>query len=92
MSLGTKVKELRRARGLTQTALSDGIVTHGMLSRIERDDVTPSLETLLALADRLDVPPGFLLDPESDLLPAERARAMRTASAPRSGSSSGRCC
>lgn len=81
MSLGTKIRELRKAHGLTQTALSDGIVTHGMLSRIERDDVTPSLETLLALSDRLDVPPGFLLDPESDLLPAERARAMRTATA-----------
>lgn len=81
MSLGTKIRELRKAHGLTQTALSDGIVTHGMLSRIERDDVTPSLETLLALSDRLDVPPGFLLDPESDLLPAERARALRTATA-----------
>lgn len=79
MSLGTKVKGLRKARGLTQIALSDGIMTHGMLSRIEHDDVTPSLETLIALADRLEVPPGFLLDIENDLLPIERARALRTA-------------
>lgn len=75
MSLGSKVKNLRRMRGMTQSALADGIVTHGMLSRIEHDDATPSLETLCALAARLEVSPGFLLDPSDDLLPALRAHA-----------------
>ena len=38
MSLGSKIKNLRRMRGMTQSVLADGIVTHGMLSRIEHDD------------------------------------------------------
>lgn len=75
MSLGSKIKNLRRMRGMTQSVLADGIVTHGMLSRIEHDDATPSLETLCALAGRLEVSPGFLLDPADDLLPAVRAHA-----------------
>lgn len=75
MSLGSKLKAVRRMRGITQSALADGIVTHGMLSRIEHDDATPSLGTLCALAERLTVSPGFLLDADGDLLPALRARA-----------------
>ena len=43
MSLGSKMKSLRRLRGFTQATLADGIVTHGMLSRIEHDDAMPSL-------------------------------------------------
>ena len=77
MSLGSKMKALRRLRGFTQATLADGIVTHGMLSRIEHDDALPSLETLCALAERLEVSPGFLLDPADDLLPAVRAKAER---------------
>ena len=77
MSLGSKIKNLRRMRGMTQSVLADGNVTHGMLSRIEHDDATPSLETLCALAGRLEVSPGFLLDPADDLLPAVRAKADR---------------
>lgn len=77
MSLGSKIKNLRRMRGMTQSVLSDGVVTHGMLSRIEHDDATPSLETLCALAERLGVSPGFLLDPSDDLLPALRSQAER---------------
>ena len=77
MSLGSKIKNLRRMCGMTQSALSDGVVTHGMLSRIEHDDATPSLETLCALAARLEVSPGFLLDPSDDLLPALRNQAER---------------
>ncbi len=77
MSLGSKMKSLRRLRGFTQATLADGIVTHGMLSRIEHDDAMPSLETLLALAERLEVSPGFLLDPADDLLPAVRTQAER---------------
>ena len=52
MSLGSKMKSLRRLRGFTQATLAVGIVTHGMLSRIEHVDAMPSLETLLALAMR----------------------------------------
>lgn len=77
MSLGSKLKAIRRMHGMTQSALADGIVTHGMLSRIEHDDATPSLGTLCALAERLAVSPGFLLDAGSDLLPALRAHAEK---------------
>lgn len=73
MSVGTKIKALRLQRGMTQGVLADGIVTRGMLSRIEGGSATPSMATLSALAERLDVSPSFLLETGDDLLPAARA-------------------
>ncbi len=73
MSVGTKIKALRLQRGMTQGVLADGIVTRGMLSRIENGSANPSMASLSALAERLDVSPSFLLEAGDDLLPAERA-------------------
>lgn len=78
MSVGSKIKALRKKRGMTQKALADGIVTRGMLSRIESESALPSMHTLQMLAERLQVPPGFLLEAGEDLLPAERSRLAKT--------------
>ena len=78
MSVGTKIKALRKKRGMTQKELADGIVTRGMLSRIESDSALPSMQTLQMLAERLHISPGFLLEDGDDLLPAERQRIVQS--------------
>ncbi len=73
MSVGRKIQTLRKKRGITQNVLSENIVSRSMLSRIESGSAEPSMATLLAIAERLDVSPSFLLEEDEDLLPAERA-------------------
>ncbi len=57
--IGEKVRALRLSRGMTQKQLAGGQITRSMLSLIESGDASPSLGTLLYLADRLDVPAGY---------------------------------
>ena len=60
--LGAVARRVRESQGLTLTdvAATAGI-SAGMLSRLETGHVTPSLETLVALADALGVKPALLL-------------------------------
>jgi transcriptional regulator with XRE-family HTH domain len=60
--LGAVARRVREGQGLTLTdvATTAGI-SAGMLSRLETGHVTPSLETLVALADALGVKPALLL-------------------------------
>jgi transcriptional regulator with XRE-family HTH domain len=60
--LGAVARRVREGQGLTLTdvAAMAGI-SAGMLSRLETGHVTPSLETLVALADALGVKPALLL-------------------------------
>jgi transcriptional regulator with XRE-family HTH domain len=60
--LGSTARRVRESQGLTLTdvAASAGI-SAGMLSRLETGHVTPSLETLVALAGALGVRPALLL-------------------------------
>jgi len=60
--LGTVARRVRESQDLTLTdvAATAGI-SAGMLSRLETGHVTPSLETLVALADALGVRPALLL-------------------------------
>ncbi len=74
MSVGSKIKALRKKRGMTQKELADGIITRGMLSRIENESASPSMQSLQLLADRLNISPGFLLEDGEDIIPAERFR------------------
>ena len=62
--VGTQVRRRRRDRGLTLTQVSEATgLNVGYLSQVENDKASPSLETLAALADALDVPIAwFLLD------------------------------
>lgn len=74
MSIGSKIKALRKAQGMTQQELSAGIITRGMLSRIEGENATPSIQSLIALAEKLEVSPSFLLEEGEDISPAEQTR------------------
>lgn len=64
--VGRNVRRLRLERGvnLSDLASSAGI-SLAMLSRLEKSDVTPSLETLVALAEALGTSPALLLKDEA---------------------------
>jgi len=62
--VGTKLRELRRRRdlGVRELALRSGI-SHSAISLIERDRMSPSVDTLSAILDALGTTlPGFFSD------------------------------
>lgn len=71
MTLGQKVKALRKEKKWTQAELAGEEITRNMLSLIESDTTLPSLPTLKYLAGRLGVPAGYFLD---DATPYETYR------------------
>ena len=64
--IGTKIKDLRSAKMMTQQELAGDHITRNMLSRIENGFALPSRPSLLYIADRLSVTPGYLLASEAD--------------------------
>ena len=62
--IGTKLRAARQRRGLTldQVARSAGL-TKGFVSRLERDDVSPSVASLVSVCDALGLRVGDLFDP-----------------------------
>jgi transcriptional regulator with XRE-family HTH domain len=62
--VGAQIRRRRRDRSLTLAQVSEATgLNVGYLSQVENDKASPSLETLAALADALDVPIAwFLLD------------------------------
>ncbi|GEO27636.1 hypothetical protein AAC03nite_34210 [Alicyclobacillus acidoterrestris] len=60
--IGSKIKRLRIAKGLTQQQLIDGLFDRSYLSNIERGKIIPPVETLALLATRLEVPLSQLTD------------------------------
>jgi transcriptional regulator with XRE-family HTH domain len=67
--IGTKLKELRRRRdlGVRELAARSG-VSHSTISLIERDRMSPSIDTLSAVLDALGTTlPGFFSDLQSSL-------------------------
>ncbi|MEO8246720.1 MAG: helix-turn-helix domain-containing protein [Chloroflexota bacterium] len=65
--VGTQIRRRRADRSLTLAAVAARTgLNIGYLSQLENDKASPSLETLAALAEALDVPiTWFLLDPAS---------------------------
>lgn len=59
--IGEKIRKLRLYRKMTQAELAGDQITRNMLSRVENGAALPSLPTVWYLAERLDVPAGFLL-------------------------------
>ena len=70
-ALGERVRQLRIARGLTQTKLGAGRFSKEYVSQIERGRVRPNDAALEWLADRLEVPRRFL---ETGISSAEHER------------------
>jgi transcriptional regulator with XRE-family HTH domain len=64
LDLGGKVKSLRLKRGMTQNQLAEKVnVTASYISQLERNIITPSVDSLLILMEELQVDPGDFLSP-----------------------------
>ena len=70
-SMGERVRQLRIARGLTQTELAGERFSKEYVSQIERGKTRPTGETVEWLASRLGVDPSFL---ETGVSSSERER------------------
>lgn len=62
MTLGQKIKQLRRNNKMTQGELGKGLVTPSMISQIEADKASPSHKLLTELAERLGVTIQYFLE------------------------------
>lgn len=60
MTLGERIKKLRKEQGLTLVELAGSKITKGMLSLIENNKSNPSMDTLEYLADILGVSMSYL--------------------------------
>jgi len=57
IAIGASLKDMRESRGLNAKELAEGAgVSAAMISRIENGQVSPSISTLSALSEALDVP------------------------------------
>ncbi|MFZ3591778.1 tetratricopeptide repeat protein [Bacillus sp. DJP31] len=56
MSIGEKIRLYRLNKGLTQSELSNGIISVSYLSKIETNQINTNEETLILLFDRLGMP------------------------------------
>lgn len=78
MTLGQKIRMLRKEKNLTQAKLCGDFMTRNMLSQIESDSAGPSVATLRVLAERLGVPAGYLLEEDADLGAYRKLAAIGT--------------
>ena len=63
---GSRLKELRRSRGLTLAQLAERTgLSIGSLSQVERDLVSPTIRTVYAVSTALGVSPAWIIDPDS---------------------------
>ncbi len=61
MDFGSKVVQLRKAKGLSQTGLAAQLSIHkNVLGRYERGEATPSVDVARKIADLLDVSLDYL--------------------------------
>lgn len=61
-TLGERIRNLRKQKGLTLQALAGAQLTKGMLSLIENNKANPSMESLSYIAERLEVDRNELLE------------------------------
>jgi transcriptional regulator with XRE-family HTH domain len=62
--IGTRLRSARKGRGLTLDDVAQAAgLTKGFVSRLERDDVSPSVASLVAVCDALGLRVGDLFDP-----------------------------
>ena len=76
MEIGAKIKKLRTAKMMTQAELAGHQITRNMLSQIENGAALPSLSTIAYIAERLNVPAGFLLAEGDDEFIYRKMNAM----------------
>ena len=67
MTLGEKIRSARLKEQLTQSEVADDRITRNMISAIESDKALPSLDTLLHIAAKLNLPVAYLISDENDV-------------------------
>lgn len=84
--VGARIRRRRQERRLTLAQVSDQTgLNIGYLSQVENDKASPSLETLAALADALDVPIAWFLLEQSVPPKVVRADERPTRAGPADG-------
>ena len=76
MQIGEKIKALRMSKLMTQAELAGNCITRNMLSSIEHGTALPSLPTAMYIAERLNVPVGYLLAEDGDELAYRKMTAI----------------
>lgn len=66
--LGDKLKQIRKARGMSQAELADGICTQATISLIEKKNQVPSTKILLEICRRLEITLDSVIVQEDDQL------------------------
>ena len=82
MNIGEKIKKVRLSKRMTQSELAGDKLTRNMISSIESGKASPSLDTLMYIADILDLPAPYLLSENDDLFffeKKERIGAIKNA-------------
>jgi len=61
---GQRIQELRKEKQLTQASLAEAAdLATNYIGEIERGEAKPTLQTILAIADALEISPSDLLRP-----------------------------
>lgn len=76
MNVGEKIRNLRLKKLMTQSELAGDQITRNMLCTIERGAALPSVPTVCYLAERLNVPVGYLLSEDGNDLAYRKMVAM----------------
>ena len=71
MHVGDRIRQRRKQLLMSQVALAEGLCTRSFISQIEVGKVGPSLETLSAIASRLDITVGELIGDQQSLAAAK---------------------
>ena len=61
---GEVLKQIRRKRGLSQTALAEGICTQATISLMEKQNRLPKMDILTAICERLNIQPDRIVENE----------------------------
>ncbi len=64
MTIGEKVRYYRKRKGLTQSQLSSNHISRNMISLIESDSASPSIDTIRYISHKLEIDPGLLISEE----------------------------
>ncbi len=75
INIGTKIRRLRTKKEMTMEEVARRAgCSRAFLSRVERNESMPSVATLVAISEALDVSPGYFFeDTEAELAVVQRA-------------------
>lgn len=87
MTVGEKIREIRLAKEMTQVDLAEKLgVTQSMIGQYERSKKPPKFDTILKIAEALEVEPGELISQKivvealrNDVLPKLKETAQKMA-------------